>query len=54
LRRQFLHARTLGFRLPGSGEYVELTAELPDDLRVVLEELRGQSSAASHGGEPPC
>jgi 23S rRNA pseudouridine1911/1915/1917 synthase len=40
LRRQFLHARTLGFRLPGSGEYVELTAELPDDLRVVLEELR--------------
>jgi 23S rRNA pseudouridine1911/1915/1917 synthase len=40
LRRQFLHARALGFRLPGSGEYVKLTAELPDDLRVVLEELR--------------
>jgi 23S rRNA pseudouridine1911/1915/1917 synthase len=54
LRRQFLHARTLGFRLPGSNKYIELTAELPDDLRVVLEELRGQSSAASHGGEPPC
>ena len=41
LRRQFLHARTLGFRLPGSNEYIELTAELPDDLGVVLEELRG-------------
>jgi len=40
LRRQFLHARTLGFRLPGSDEYIELTAGLPDDLRVVLEELR--------------
>ena len=40
LRRQFLHAQTLGFDLPGSDEYVELTAELPDDLRVVLEELR--------------
>jgi 23S rRNA pseudouridine1911/1915/1917 synthase len=40
LRRQFLHARTLGFRLPGSEEYVELAAELPDDLRVVLAELR--------------
>lgn len=41
LRRQFLHAGALGFRLPGSDEYIELTAQLPDDLRVVLEELRG-------------
>jgi 23S rRNA pseudouridine1911/1915/1917 synthase len=41
LRRQFLHAQTLGFRLPGSDEYIEFTAELPDDLRAVLEELRG-------------
>jgi len=49
LRRQFLHARTLGFRLPGSDEYIELTVELADDLRAVLEELR-----RSHGGEPPC
>jgi 23S rRNA pseudouridine1911/1915/1917 synthase len=40
LRRQFLHAGTLGFRLPSSNEYIELTAELPDDLRAVLEELR--------------
>ena len=40
LRRQFLHAQTLGFRLPGSDEYIELTAELPDDLRVVLAELQ--------------
>ena len=49
LRRQFLHAQTLGFRLPGSDEHIELTAELPDDLRAVLEELR-----QSHGGSPPC
>ncbi len=41
LRRQFLHAQTLGFRLPGTDQYIELTAELPDDLRVVLEGLRG-------------
>ena len=40
LRGQFLHARSLGFRLPGSDEYIELTAELPDDLRLVLGELR--------------
>ncbi|MGA9350765.1 MAG: RluA family pseudouridine synthase [Anaerolineae bacterium] len=43
LRRQFLHARTLGFRLPGSDEYIELSTDLPDDLRVVLEELRRSS-----------
>ncbi len=42
LRRQFLHAQTLGFRLPGSDEHIELAAELPDDLRAVLEELRGR------------
>ena len=48
LHRQFLHAQTLGFRLPGSNEYIELTAELPDDLRGVLEELRH-----SRGAEPP-
>jgi len=40
LRRQFLHAQTLGFRLPGSDEHIELTVELPEDLRAVLEELR--------------
>ena len=42
LRRQFLHAQTLGFRLPASGQYVEFTAKLPEDLRKVLEALRGQ------------
>lgn len=42
LQRQFLHAQTLGFRLPGSDEYIELTAELPDDLRGVLEGLGRQ------------
>jgi 23S rRNA pseudouridine1911/1915/1917 synthase len=46
LRRQFLHAQTLGFRLPGSNEYIELTAELPDDLEVVLAELRGLGGIA--------
>jgi 23S rRNA pseudouridine1911/1915/1917 synthase len=37
--RQFLHAGTLGFRLP-SGEYVEFEAELPEDLKKVLDGLR--------------
>ena len=37
LSRQFVHARILGFRLRGSGEYVEFRAELPADLREALE-----------------
>ena len=39
LRRHFLHAWKLAFRLPSSGQPLELTAELPVDLRRVLEEL---------------
>jgi 23S rRNA pseudouridine1911/1915/1917 synthase len=37
LSRQFVHAWTLGFKLPSSGEYVEFQAELPADLREALE-----------------
>ncbi|MFQ6057261.1 MAG: RluA family pseudouridine synthase [Anaerolineae bacterium] len=39
LGRQFLHAWKLGFRLPSSGQPIELTAELPQDLHQVLQEL---------------
>lgn len=39
LRRQFLHAHRLGFRLPSSGEYVEFRSELPQELEEVLERL---------------
>jgi len=37
LGRQFVHAWTLGFKLPGSGNYVEFQAELPADLVEALE-----------------
>jgi 23S rRNA pseudouridine1911/1915/1917 synthase len=39
-RRQFLHAQSLGLHLPRSNQYVEFRAELPADLREVLERLR--------------
>lgn len=39
LNRQFVHARTLGLRLPDSGKYVEFNAELPADLQAALERL---------------
>jgi len=38
--RLFLHAARLGFRLPGTGEWREFQAPLPDDLAAVLERLR--------------
>ncbi len=40
LKRQFLHAHRLGFKLP-SGKWVEFTSDLPPDLRQALELIRG-------------
>ena len=39
LSRQFIHAATLGFKMPRSDEYQEFTAELPPDLKQALEAL---------------
>ncbi len=38
--RQALHAHTLGFRHPASGELLHFVAELPDDMQYVLDRLR--------------
>ena len=40
LERQFLHASRLGFRHPGTGEEMEFTSALPDDLEAALERAR--------------
>ncbi|MCL4466013.1 MAG: RluA family pseudouridine synthase [Chloroflexi bacterium] len=40
LGRQFLHSYRLGFRLPASGRYLELTSSLPVDLQECLDLLR--------------
>jgi len=39
LLRQFLHACRLGFKLPSSGEYVEFTSDLPEDLEQALKDI---------------
>ena len=39
--RPFLHAAVLGFRHPGSGEYVEFQSALPADLRQAWSNLGG-------------
>jgi 23S rRNA pseudouridine1911/1915/1917 synthase len=39
LKRQFVHACHLGFRLPSTGEYVEFDSQLPSDLEEALKRL---------------
>jgi 23S rRNA pseudouridine1911/1915/1917 synthase len=43
LKRQFLHASRLSFTHPRTGEQLEFTSELPDDLRAALERARGET-----------
>ncbi len=43
LQGQCLHAMTLGFIHPSSGEYVEFSAPLPDYFEALLKNLRGRS-----------
>ncbi|GFE62204.1 RluA family pseudouridine synthase [Geobacter sp. AOG2] len=40
LGRQALHARTLGFIHPATGEFMEFTTEPPEDMAAVIEYLR--------------
>ena len=40
LRRQFLHAARLAFRHPFSGEEIDLSSALPDDLAAALARIR--------------
>jgi 23S rRNA pseudouridine1911/1915/1917 synthase len=39
-QRQALHAKTIGFRHPASGEDMLFDSELPDDMREVIEKWR--------------
>jgi 23S rRNA pseudouridine1911/1915/1917 synthase len=40
LGRQALHARCLGFIHPATGEYLEFTVEMPEDMAELVEYLR--------------
>ena len=42
LKRQFLHAYKLGFKLPTTGEYREFEAPLPQDLAAILAKVEGE------------
>ena len=38
--RQVLHARTLGFRHPSTGQQMDFTSDLPDDRQALIEKWR--------------
>ena len=43
--RQALHAKTLGFVHPSTGEYMHFESELPDDMQQLIEKWRGYAQA---------
>jgi 23S rRNA pseudouridine1911/1915/1917 synthase len=45
LNRQALHARLLGFIHPESGEYMEFTSPLPDDMQSIVDYLQRKHQA---------
>ena len=40
VKRQMLHAETLGFEHPTTGLYMEFKSPLPDDFSATLDKLR--------------
>lgn len=39
IKRQALHAKTIGFKHPSSGRYMEWTSQLPQDMELFLENI---------------
>lgn len=52
LKRQFLHASTLGFAMPGSGESRTFEAPLPDDLQSALDRLHAGEDRGDDERQP--
>lgn len=42
--RQALHAKTLGFKHPVSGEYISFDSEIPDDMATLIQKWRDYTS----------
>jgi 23S rRNA pseudouridine1911/1915/1917 synthase len=44
--RQALHARTLGFRHPATGQQMDFSSELADDMQALVEKWRNYTNAS--------
>jgi len=49
--RQALHARTLGFRHPRTGEEMDFTTPLPGDMAQLVERWRTYAGGVSKNGK---
>lgn len=49
LPRQALHAHTLGFVHPSTGETMEFSAPIPDDMQACIDKWRNYSKHAANG-----
>ena len=49
--RQALHALTLGFKHPRTGEEMDFSAPLPDDMGTLLDRWRNYTAAAAMRGQ---
>ncbi len=50
LPRQALHARSLGFHHPKTGEWMQFENDLPEDMKTILEKWKGYTSSPTKGG----
>ena len=48
LPRQALHAKTLGFEHPTTGEFMRFNSEVPEDIAACLEKWRTYSESSNH------
>jgi 23S rRNA pseudouridine1911/1915/1917 synthase len=48
LPRQALHAKTLGFEHPKTGEYLSFSTNLPDDMQACIDKWRNYAKHAKH------
>ena len=48
LPRQALHAKTLGFKHPTSGEFMQFDSEIPEDMTACIEKWRTYSEHSKH------
>jgi 23S rRNA pseudouridine1911/1915/1917 synthase len=48
LSRQALHAKTLGFIHPETGEQMHFNSDLPNDMAEVIEKMRGYIEPMKH------
>ncbi|NNK87098.1 MAG: RNA pseudouridine synthase, partial [Flavobacteriaceae bacterium] len=46
--RQCLHARTLGFEHPSTGERMSFECELPEDFKACIQKWRGYAKHQSN------